>query len=205
MKEELILIGAGGHCRACIDVIEQEGRFAIAGIVDFPEQIGQTLLGYPVIGSDIQLPELSQRFRNFFIALGQIKSGRRRADLFEELQRLDVEMPVLVSPSAYISPSASIGSGTIVMHGAIVNACARIGSNCIINSRAVVEHDAVIGSHCHISTGAIVNGGARVKDHSFIGSQAMLREGIEVGEKSVIGAGVSLLLSVPAGTFIKKA
>ena len=33
-KFELLLIGAGGHCRSCIDVIEQEGRFRIAGVVD---------------------------------------------------------------------------------------------------------------------------------------------------------------------------
>ena len=38
MKEKIILIGGGGHCRACIDVIEQEGRFTIAGIVDVPEK-----------------------------------------------------------------------------------------------------------------------------------------------------------------------
>ena len=27
MKETIILIGGGGHCKSCIDVVEQEGRF----------------------------------------------------------------------------------------------------------------------------------------------------------------------------------
>ena len=47
MKEKLILIGGGGHCKSCIDVIEQENKYEIAGIVDLKENIdlnnGQTL------------------------------------------------------------------------------------------------------------------------------------------------------------------
>ena len=34
MKASILLIGGGGHCRACVDVLEQEGRFQIAGIVE---------------------------------------------------------------------------------------------------------------------------------------------------------------------------
>lgn len=204
MKEGLILIGAGGQCTAGIDVIEQEGKFTIAGIVDLPVNVGQTLLGYPIIGSDADVPELTGRFKYFLVTLGQIKSSRRRAELFQELKGLGAEMPVVISPRAYVSPHAEIGDGTIIMHGALVNARARIGCNCIINSHAVVEHDAVIDSHCHISTGAIINGGTHVKEHTFIGSQAMLREGVEIGAYSIIGAGVSVLHSVAPGSLIKK-
>jgi hypothetical protein len=46
MKEKIILIGGGGHCSACVDVIEQEGRFTIAGIVDVPEKKQHYILGY---------------------------------------------------------------------------------------------------------------------------------------------------------------
>ena len=52
MKEQIILIGGGGHCKSCIDVIEQEGRFEIAGIVEKPDKVGEKVLGYPVIGTD---------------------------------------------------------------------------------------------------------------------------------------------------------
>ncbi|MDZ7696624.1 MAG: N-acetylneuraminate synthase family protein [Deltaproteobacteria bacterium] len=49
MKEKIILVGGGGHCKSCIDVIEQEGRFAIAGIVDLPEKVDEKVIGCPVI------------------------------------------------------------------------------------------------------------------------------------------------------------
>ena len=86
MKEKIILIGGGGHCRACIDVIEQEGRFTIAGIVDVPEKKQHNILGYPVIGSDADLAELIKTFPNVLITLGQIKSPTRRMELFNELK-----------------------------------------------------------------------------------------------------------------------
>ena len=50
--KEIILIGGGGHCKSVIDVIEKEGRFKIAGIVDVPELLGTEILGYPIIGND---------------------------------------------------------------------------------------------------------------------------------------------------------
>jgi len=49
-KPQIILIGGGGHCRACIDVIEMENRFQIAGIVERSESSsGNHILGYPII------------------------------------------------------------------------------------------------------------------------------------------------------------
>lgn len=204
MKKELILIGGGGHCTACIDVIEQEGRFAIAGIVDVAEKVGQVMLGYPIINTDNNFTELIRNFEYFLITIGQIRFNKRRVEIFEELKDLGAKLPRVISPNAYVSPHAKIGEGTIVMHGAVVNACASVGSNCIINSQALVEHDATVGSHCHISTGAIVNGGTVVKAHTFIGSQTMLREGIEIGEYSIIGAGMSVFKSLPPRSSMRK-
>src|SRR3972149_4045061 len=88
MKEKIILIGGGGHCRACIDVIEQEGRFTVAGIVDMPEKQHQTVLGYPMIGTDADLAELIMTFRNVLITLGHIKSPMRRLELFNDLIKM---------------------------------------------------------------------------------------------------------------------
>ena len=78
MKEKIILIGGGGHCKSCIDVIEQEGRFTIAGIVDVPEKKQHNVLGYPVIGTDADLEELIKTFPNMLITLGYIKSPIHR-------------------------------------------------------------------------------------------------------------------------------
>jgi len=188
MKEKIILIGGGGHCSACVDVIEQEGRFTIAGIVDVPEKKQHNILGYSVIGSDADLAELIKTFPNVLITLGQIKSPTRRMELFNKLKRMGALFPVIQSPLAYVSPHAQIGEGTIVMHHALINAGARVGRNCIINTRALVEHDAVIEDYCHISTGAVVNGGVIIGSGSFFGSGAVSKEYTSIPSNSFIPA-----------------
>ena len=203
MKDKIILIGGGGHCRACIDVVEQQGDFAIAGIVDLLDQRDRKVLGYPVIAADNDIPRLITEGYCFLITIGQIKTAGRRHQLFGELSEAGVVLPTIVSPQAYVSPHAQIGPGTIIMHGAMVNANAVIGNNCIINSQALIEHDVSINDHCHISTGAIVNGGAHVCQGSFVGSQAMVREGVEIGEQTVIGAGTTILNHVAANSTIR--
>jgi sugar O-acyltransferase (sialic acid O-acetyltransferase NeuD family) len=188
MKETIILIGGGGHCRACIDIIEQKGFFAIAGIVDVPEKRNQTVLGYPVLGSDIDLAELIKSFPNVLITLGQIKSPTRRIELFNDLKQMGARFPVIQSPLAYVSRHAHVAEGTIVMHRALINAGARVGRNCIINTNALVEHDAVIEDHCHIATGAIINGGVKIGGGSFFGSGAVAKEYTSISPNSFIKA-----------------
>lgn len=197
MKEKIILIGGGGHCRACIDVIEQEGRFTIAGVVDVPEKKEHNALGYSVIGSDADLAVLIKTFPKVLITLGQIKSPLRRVELYNDLMRMGAHFPVIKSPLAYVSPRAQVAEGTIVMHHALINAGARVGRNCIINSKALIEHDAVIEDHCHISTGAIVNGGVKIGRGSFLGSNAVCKEYIEIGENALIGCGAIIVKNIP--------
>lgn len=189
-KPQIILIGAGGHCRSCIDVIEMEGRFAVAGLVDHPDSTDKTpVLGYPVLGTDRDLSNLRKKYDFALVSVGQIKTPTARMQLFERLQILGFKLPVIVSPRAYVSKHANIGAGTIVMHDALINAGASVGENCIINSKALIEHDAIVGSHCHISTGAIINGGADVGQGSFFGSNAVSVQGISIPEQSFICAG----------------
>lgn len=188
MKEKIILISGGGHCRSCIDVIEQEDRFIIAGIVDVPEKLNQTVLGYPVIASDADLAELVKTYSNVLITLGQIKSPARRMVLFNDLKGMGAQFPVIQSPLAYVSSHACVGEGTVVMHHALINAGARVGRNCIINTKALVEHDAIIEDHCHISTGAIINGGVSVGSGSFVGSGAVTKQYVSMPAKSFIKA-----------------
>lgn len=178
--EEILLIGGGGHCKSVIDVIEQEAKYHIAGIVDKKELIGTEVLGYKIIGSDDDLPSLQKQFPYAIITIGQIKSNAVRVNLFETLKKLGFNMPIIISPLAYVSCHASVGEGTAVMHGAIVNPHAKIGKNCIINSKALIEHDAVVEDSCHVSTGAIVNGGVIVKANTFFGSNATSKEYITV-------------------------
>lgn len=187
-KNKIILIGAGGHARSCIDVIEKEGKWEIAGLIDAPEKLNQQILGYRIIGTDNDISSFHSKGFAFLITVGQIKSAMVRKRIFESLLALNAELPVIISPLAHVSPHAIIQSGTIVMHMACVNAGAVIGHNCIINTKALIEHDVQIGDHCHISTGAILNGGVVAGDEIFFGSGAVSREGVSIPTASFIKA-----------------
>jgi len=193
MKDEIILIGGGGHCKSCIDIIEQEGKYQIAGIVDVPKKVHQKILGYEIIGMDEDLPLMAKQYSSFLITIGQIRSANKRILLFNRLRELGALFPAIVSPLSYVSKHAMVAEGTIVMHHALVNAGAQVGANCIINSKALIEHDVVIQDHCHIATAAIVNGGAKIKSGAFFGSNAVTRGYVTVGEKSFINCGVKVV------------
>ena len=201
--DKILLIGAGGHARACIDVLEEENQFEIAGLIEKGESISNESLGYPIIGTDDDLKVLRQQYKNALITVGQIKSPKIRIKLYQLLKELDFTLPVIVSSQAYVSKHAQIGEGSIIMHGVIINANAKIGNNCIINNRALIEHDAVIGDHCHIATGAIINGEVSVENETFIGSSAVTKQAISIGKNCVIGASLVLKNDIESNRVVK--
>jgi sugar O-acyltransferase (sialic acid O-acetyltransferase NeuD family) len=201
--DKILLIGAGGHARSCIDVLEEENQYEIAGLIEKGESISNESLGYSVIGTDDDLKVLRKQHKNALITVGQIRSPKIRIKLYQLLKELDFTLPVIVSPYAYVSKHAQIGEGSIIMHGVIINANAKIGNNCIINNKSLIEHDAVIGDHCHIATGTIINGEVSVGNETFIGSGAITKQCISIGNNCIVGAGIILKNDVKHNLSIK--
>jgi len=187
-KKEIVLVGGGGHCKSCIDVIESIDLFRIKGILDLESKIGDKILNYPVIGTDSLIPDLIKENVLFLITMGDVGNPEKRIELYFKVINQGGTLPVIISSKAYVSKYARLGSGTIVMHHAMVNVSAAVGKNCIINTKALIEHDVVIGDHCHISTGAIVNGGTEIGSFTFFGSNAVSKQYISVQENTFIKA-----------------
>jgi len=187
--EEILLIGGGGHCKSVIDVIEKEGKFKIAGIIDQPELLGKEILNYKIIGNDNDLLLLSKEYKYALITVGQVSSPSLRIKLFKKAKEMGFSMPYIISPRAYVSSYATIEEGSVIMHDALVNTSAVVGKNCIINTKAIIEHEVIVEDHCHISTGAIVNGEVTIGEGTFIGSSATTKEAISVKANSFIKAG----------------
>ena len=190
-KKEIILLGAGGHCHSCIDVIESGGIFNIAGIIEQEGKNQQnSVLGYPIIGYDNELSTLKNHFDYAFVTIGQMGSSTLRKKLYNTLLKLNFIIPVITSPFACVSKHAIINPGTIVMHHACVNAGAIIGNNCILNTKSLIEHDSKVGDHTHISTGAILNGDSTIGQGCFVGSNAIIVNGAKLPSDYFFKAGV---------------
>jgi len=203
-KPSLILIGAGGHAGACIDVIETLDTFKIAGLIGAEEELQQGCMGYKVIATDRDLPKLAKQYQYAIIAIGQLETALVRQRLYEQLLALGFKLPTIISPMAYVSRHAIVGDASIIMHGASVNAGANVGNNCIINTHALIEHDVAVADHCHISTGAIANGGANIGSGSFVGSGSIIKQSITLGDNCVVGMGVAVRHNHAANSRILK-
>lgn len=186
-KPNIILIGGGGHCLSVIDVVEQEDKYNIKGILDDTKK--GDVLGYPILGNRDLVKELSTEGMFFLITIGQIKSSSTREDIALLLDSCKANLATVISPLAYVSKHATIGEGSVIMHNAIINAKAKVGKHCIINTKANIEHNVQIGDFCHISTCATVNGDTIVGKRTFIGSNATISNNITIVEKSIISAG----------------
>ena len=190
-KSEIILIGAGGHAKSCIDVIEQQDKFKIAGLIGKKEELGRKVCGYSIFGIDNDLPDLFKQYKCAHISIGQIDTGIRN-NIYSQITKIGFSIPTIISPNAYVSNHADIGNGNIIMHGVIINAGVKIGDNCIINSKALIEHDVHIENGCHISTNSILNGNVKIGTGTFIGSSACIKNNISIGRNSIIGMGLSV-------------
>lgn len=187
--KDVILVGGGGFCKSVADVVEDAG-YNILGILDQPEEKGKTLLKFQIIGTDDDIPSFVDK-AEFVITVGHIKSSKIRQNIYQRIKAAGGKVATIVAKDAYVSPYASIGEGSLIMHKAVVSADVNIGKCTIINTLCNVSHDASIGNFCHISTCASVNGGCKIADDTFIGSQSVVNQGVKIE----VGGGNCFLVS----------
>ncbi len=201
--KKIILIGGGGHCKSCIDIIEKTKNFEIVGIIDLKEKVNSKVFDYSVIGTDEDIMKLSKLTDYFFITMGQIGKPKKRKELFNYLKKSQLPIATIVSPHAVIGKGVSIGDGSIIMHNAIINTEAKIGENCIINSRALVEHESEVGDSCHISTGVILNGEVKVGCDCFIGSNVTVNLQVSIADNTIVGSSSLITKSISSSGVYK--
>lgn len=202
----VLVWGSGGHARVVADAVRAAG-WSVLGFIDRNE----TLLGTVpdpaapgVIGTEADLRSSIAAGQPLpggadAVALGVGENQARQAALDWLPGKY---LPAVIHPAATVSPSASLGAGTVVLASAVVNSLARIGAGVIVNTAAVVEHDVVIGDGAHISPGAVLTGAVKIGRGAWIGAGAVILPGCEVGNGSIVGAGAVVLTDVPDGATV---
>ena len=200
--KKIIIVGAGGHSKTCIEVVESSKNYKIIGFIDNKAKLRGIFKNFKIF-NEKNLNALLKITRNAHIGVGQIKSAKPRVQLFEKYKKKGFKFPVLIHSSAYISKYSSVDEGTLVGINSIINANCIIGYNTIINNKSLIEHDSIIGNNCHISTGAIINGNCLIGDNTFIGSGSVISNNISIGKNCVIGSGNIVKKNLKADTLIK--
>ncbi len=198
--EEVIIIGGGGHAKVIMDIIlknKEVGKdIKILGFYD-DNLSKEEVCGVPVLGSIDEVEKIISTNKNIKVIIG-IGDNRTRKQIFDKININDNRYFTAIHPSAIIGNKVSIGEGSVIVAGAVINIDTNIGSHCIINTCASVGHDIVIGDFVHISPGVRLTGGARIANNVHIGAGAVVIPGVSVGENSIIGAGAVVTKDIPA-------
>lgn len=193
--KKIVVIGSSGHAKVVLDIIEKQNLYQVVGLIDSFRAVGEETLGYPVIGCESDLPKLmvEHSIEGAIIAIGD-NSVRER--VYKKVSEACAQLPFVcvIHPSASIGRNVSIGAGTVVMAGAVVNPCCEVGRFCIVNTNASLDHDSLMEDFSSLAPAVTTGGNCRIGSHSAIGIGVSLLHGVTVGEHAVIGAG-SMVLS----------
>jgi len=186
METNIILYGVGGHAKVVLDCIESQNKYKVAKILDDNKNITKFK------GRNVYHPEIDEIFTlPIIISIGN-NEVRKKISL-----KHPFKSPIIIHKEAFVSASATIGAGSVIMPKAVVNADSKIGKHCIINTSAVVEHDCEIENYVHISPNATISGNVKIDEGTWIGAGAVAKNNISIGKWATIGAGAVVVKDVP--------
>jgi len=194
---DIVIVGAGGLGRSVAGLIEdinRQGRaWNILGFVDDNLALQGTVINdYPVLGG---IDWLKEQRLNVVMAIGN-PLGRKI--VMEKLNGSLNNYPVLVHPSAIVSPRARIGCGVVVGQGSVVDVDATLENHSFVRTLCTIGHDVIIGSCCVLMPGVNVSGNVRLEECVSVGTGAAIIQGITIGARTVIGAGAVVVRDLPA-------
>ena len=197
----MILVGGGGHARVVGEaVLANVNHYTLLGFVD-PVPVPQTasILGVPQLGDDTAIEHHGDAA--LVLGIGAVGAPHAR---HEAVTRLGTRRRwiTLVHPAAYISPSAHLEEGVVVLPQAMLHAGARAGAHSLVNSGATVEHDVVLGTHVLIGPGVVVGAEVIIGDAAFVGVGAIIRNRVRIGAGAIVGMGAVVVRDVPPGAMV---
>jgi sugar O-acyltransferase (sialic acid O-acetyltransferase NeuD family) len=199
---DILIIGAGGHGKVVLDILQAGGRYRPVGFLDAnPKLAGSKIGGLPVLGAIHLLGRLKQQLKigGVIVAIGD---NRARSGYFKTITDTGLELINAIHPSATVSKTAVLGKNVIVAAGAVICTDCRVDHCVIVNTGATVDHECEISQSVHVCPGAHLAGRVRVGERAMIGLGANIIQCLQIGPDSIIGAGAVVLRDVPAGATV---
>lgn len=194
----VLVVGASGHAKVVLDILEKQGLHQVAGLLDDFKPAGTTVFGYPVLGrvADVLPLATENNADGLFVAIGD---NFIRSQIVERLKSLAPRLTFVsaVHPSAQIARGVSLGGGSVVMAGVAINSDARIGEFCIVNTNSSIDHDNRLAPFSSMAPRVATGGNVTIGERSSIGIGAVILHGRTIGQHCVIGAGAVVTRDVP--------
>lgn len=196
--KKVFVIGSSGHAKVVIDIIEKEGKHQIIGLLSRDQAAGEFVFGYEILGKQEELSALLKTHPadGIFVAVGDNATRAKVAEFLKE-NHPQLEIASAIHPSAIIGRDVTIGAGTVIMAGVVINPSSQIGRYCIINTHASIEHDCTLADFASLAPNVTTGGDCQIGAYSAIGISATLLHGIQIGEETVIGANALVNKNIP--------
>ena len=208
LSGEVVIWGGRGHAKVLRDTISLAGSCVVAIIDNYfgllsPFSDLEIFYGEMGLHDFLISTNHEQREKPFgaVVAIGGV-NGQDRADCYELMKKMGLQIETVVHPKAVVAASARLGNGAQILGGAIVGSAAAVGDFCIVNSGAIVDHDCLLGRGVHIAPGAVVTGEIEIGDYSFVGANSTILPGLKLGERVIVGAGSVVTRDVPSGSTV---
>ena len=199
-----ILWGSAGHAKVIAEIISSAGGAVIALFDN--QKVKPALHGVPLYLGTAGFRTWAQSRDDLKDVAGLVSiggpNGNDRLEIQTVFNESGIATPTLVHPTAVISNTATLDSGTQVLAMANIAAEVRVGKACIINHRASIDHESTLGNGVHIAPGATLCGCVHLANNVFIGAGAIILPRLSIGENSIIGAGAVVTKNIPAGSTV---
>ena len=197
MSIPIVVVGAGGHGRELIDIVEavnrQRATFQLLGVLDEHGDQNDLLArrGIRVLGGNEALTGLQAAYS---VGIGS-PEARRSVDSLATTAGL--EPATIVHPTAVLGSDLRLGPGFVAAAHAQVTTNVATGRHVHLNLAATVSHDCVLGDYVTLSPGSHVSGNARIGDGVTLGAGAVVRQGVTIGAGTFVGAGAVVVGDLP--------
>jgi sugar O-acyltransferase (sialic acid O-acetyltransferase NeuD family) len=199
---DLVIIGAGGHGRELLDLVDamnaDEARWNVLGFLadddSHPERVAAR--GFEILGATSELAKLRC---DYVVGIGNPKA-RKRVD--EEAERLGGTPVTLRHPTALVGSVTTIGIGGVLSAGAVVTTNVELARSVHLNVGASVSHEGRLGSYTTLAPGARFAGNVTTGEGADIGAGAVARPGVTIGAWAVVGAGAAVVADVEPDTVV---
>ena len=192
-KKPLIIIGAGGGAKMCIDCLETSADYQVVGLLDDKIEIGIRVQGIPVIGRINCIKQLLDfKINNFVIAFGVLEKRHKRFELYSTLKEIGCIFPNIIHPRAIVEKSVELGDGNVILAGANIGSSVKLGNLNYINNNSLISHDCILMNNIHIAPGAVLASSINVESDVLIGMNTTIFYGITIGASSTILNGLTI-------------
>jgi acetyltransferase EpsM len=201
-KKHIAIWGASGHALVVSNIANLCGQYKIAGFLDDVNHSrkGKIFAGKPILGGYEALSLLKRKgIQHVALGFGQCSA---RIDVARMLKKKDLKVITLIHPDAVISEDVTIGEGTVVSAGVLIDPDCRIGRYTIINNGAIISHGSTIGDGTHICPGVRIAGNVHIGLCCWVGIGSCVVDRVRIGDRSYIGAGSVVTNDIPAGVLV---